>query len=461
MTRIVARASAELRTIPGIRNVGGQVGRAVTSDQVVGVNAGELWISIDREADYGRTVAAVEAVIDGYPGLRRAVVTYTSSRIDQVLGQPEPDVVVRLYGQDAAVLGSKAEEVRQELSEIGGLADVAVVGQDYEPTLQIEVDLAAAQRYGLRPGDVRRATATLLSGIEVGFLFEAQKVFEVVVWGVPELRQSLTSIRNVPIQAPGGQFVTLGEVADVRIGSAPSVVSREGVFRYVDVGASVAGRDLDAVLGDVEARVSEIQFPLEHRAEIMGAAAGRQADLRLLLVVTVAAAIGMMLLLQASFGRWRPASFLLVSLPCATVGAVLAGIASGGFFSIGIIAGFLGVVAIAVRQGLLMMSRLQRLEREREGSLRPDLILDGARERLAPILSTAIGTAVAMAPLFALSGRPGLEILGPMALVIVAGLVTSTLFALFVVPAGYLLAGPSPEPDAATLLAEQPGFSPA
>ncbi len=461
MRRVAARAGAELRSIPGVQNVGGQVGRAVTSDQVVGVNAGELWISIDPTADYDTTVAAVQDAVDGYPGLAIKMQTYTSERIDSVLATPEDDVVVRLYGQDSTLLRAKAGEVSEAMAGIDGLTAVGMEAQVDEPTLQIEVDLAAAEQFGLRPGDVRRATTTLLSGLEVGLIFEEQKVFEVVVWGVPELRHSISTIRDLPIQAADGSYVRLGDVARVEVGASPSVINREGVFRYVDVGATLSGRDLGAVLRDVDTKIAAIDFPFEYRAEVFGAAADRQATLTRIVAVTIAALIGILLLLQAAFVSWRRAVVLLVTLPAAMTGAIVGAYLVGGIASIGVIAGSVAVLAFAVRHSILMVDRYQRLEREPGAEFGLDLILGGAQERLAPILTTAAVVALVVAPFVVLGSASGLEILRPMAVVVLGGLATSTLFALFVVPAVIFRTGPSAAPETETQPIEQPGLSPA
>ena len=459
MNRIAARAGAELRAIPGVRNVDGHIGRAITSDEVVNVNSAEMWVSIDPGADQDATLAAVQAVVDGYPGLGRAVGTYTTERTSEVLGSPDRDVVVRVYGQDDAILRGKADEVGTALADVGGLVDVAVELPIVEPTLHIKVNLEAARAHGLKPGDLRRTAATLLSGIQVGSLFEDQKVFEVVVWGVPELRQSLTSIRELPVQTQTGTEIRLGDVADIHVAGSPAAIKREGVFRYIDVTASVSGRDLGSVLADVSNRVEQIPFPLEYRAEILGAAAERQATLVRILALVAAAAIGMLLLLQSAFASWRRAALLFVALPTALVGAALGAIVSGGAVSIGVIAGLVGVLTIAARGAVVMVVRYQDLERSRD-ALEPELIIEGARERLAPIVVTTVATALAMAPFAILGGLPGLEIVRPMAIVVLAGLPTSLVFTLFLVPAVYLRSGPSPEPDAALQLVDQPGLSP-
>ena len=461
MNRIAARAGAELRSISGVRNVGGHVGRAVTSDQVVGIDAGALWISIDPAADYDATIAAVEDVLAGYPGLALKLQTYTSERIGSILAAPKDDVVVRVYGQDAGILRAKAAEVSEALTGVDGLTGVAMEAQVDEPTIQIEVDLAAAERYGLKPGDIRRASTTLLSGLLVGLIFEEQKVFEVVVWGVPELRESVTSIRQLPIRAADGSYVALGDVARVEVGASPSVVKREGVFRYVDVGATVSGRDLGAVLRDVDSKVAGIDFPFEYRAEVIGAALEHRATMFRVLAVALAAIIGILLLFQAAFVSWRRAVVLLVTLPAAMIGTVIGALLVGGLMSIGVVAGAIAVLAFAVRHGILMVDRYQRLEREPGAEFDPDLILSGAQERLTPVLTTAAVAALFVAPFVILGAIPGIEILRPMAVVVLCGLATSTLFALFVVPAVIYRTGPSVEPEPETQPIEQPSLSPA
>lgn len=462
MNRILARAGAELRAIAGIRNVGGHVGRAITSDQVVNTNAAELWISIDPAADYRSTVAAVEEVVAGYPGLGRAVTTYSADRINDVLADTDQDFVVRLYGQDQAVLRAKAEEVRQALAGIDGVVDPAVDGVADEPTLEVQVDLSAAESHALKPGDIRRATTSLLSGIEVGFLFEDQKVFEVVVWGEPELRHSLTSVGDLLIDTPSGVPVRLAEVADVRIAPTPTVIRREGVMRILDVGAYVEGRDFGAVMADVDSRLAAIEFPLEYHAEVRGVAAERQADQLRLLVAVVAAAIGIFLLLQAVFASWRLAAMTIITLPTALVGGVLAGyVAGSGSLSLGALAGFAVVLAIAGRNGIVATVHYQHLERTEGETERLALILRGARDRLAPIVLTATATAVSVAPFVLMGDLPGFEIVRPMAAVILGGLVTSTLLSLFIVPAIYLRSGPSAEAAPSVRPVEQPALSPA
>jgi Cu/Ag efflux pump CusA len=462
LQRIAARAGTELRAVPGVRNVGGHIGRAVTSDQVVGTDAGAIWVTIDRAADHAATERAIEDVLAGYPGLSLRLATYTSERIDAVLDSPQRDVVVRVYGQEQGVLRQKADEVSAALASVPGLRDVAVDLPVDQPTLEIEVDLPAAERLGLKPGDVRRATTTLLSGLEVGLIFEEQKVFQVVVWGAPEVRTSLDTIRDLPIQTGSGAYVPLSQVAHVEIAPSQSVVQREGVFRYLDIGGTVSGRDLGAVLNDVHGAVAGIAFPFEYRAEVLGSAAERQALLYRLLAVIAGVIVGILLLFQAAFSSWRRATGVLLTLPAGLLGGVAVIWLLGGTVTIALVAGLIAVAAFAVRHGILMVEGYQRLERAPGAAFDPDLILEGAQARFSPLLSSAAVVALVVAPMAVLGGEAGLEMLRPMAAVAIGGLVTTTLVALFVLPVVVLSTGPSPEPESeGRPLVDQPSLSPA
>ena len=447
MSRITAQASNELRSIPGVRSVGAHVGRAVMSDEVANVNSSDIWVNIDRGADYDATVAAVREVVAGYPGLRLDVRTYLDERMGEALSGSDRAMTVRIYGPDLEILRKKAEEVRQLLSGISGVVDPRVEPQVQEPQVEVQVDLAAAQRYGIKPGDVRRAAAALLSGIEVGNLFEDQKVFEVLVVGVPEVRHSLTSIRELLIETPGGRQIRLDDVADVRITPTASVVRREGISGRIDVGANVRGRDPGAIAADIQRALQSVEFPREYHPELIGEYAEQQAAQNRLFGLGIAAAIAVFLLLQAAFGTWRLAAVSFLALPSALVGALLAAFVGGGVISLGSLAGFLAVLAIAARNGIVLVKHYQRLERDEGETFGAGLVLRGARERLVPTLATALATGLALVPFVVAGDIAGYEIAHPMAVVIVGGLVTSTLLNLFVVPAIYLRFGPSPEPE--------------
>jgi CzcA family heavy metal efflux pump len=438
MARITTLASRDLRSIPGVRNVAANIGRAVLGDQVVDVNSAQFAVSIDPAADYDATVAAIRKVVVGYPGIRSDVQTYLKEKTRQVQTGSSDDIVVRISGPDLGVLRSKAAEVRQALSQIDGAVDVHTELQTEQPQVDIEVDLAKAQRYGLKPGDIRRAASTLVAGIEAGSLFEEQKVFQVMVWGTPQARHSLSSIRDLLIDTPSGGQVRLGDVADVRIAPTPNLIQHETVSRRIDVGLNVRGRDPEAVVSDIKQRLSGIKFPLEYRAAVLGEYQDRQADQRRLLGFGIASAIGVFLLLQAAFGSWRLAALAFFTLPSALLGGVLAAFATGSGISLASLLGLLAVFGIAARNSIMLIKHYQHLEQHEGAPFGPDLVLRGTRERLAPILMTALAAGLALVPLVIFGDIPGQEIVRPMAIVILGGLVTSTVLNLFIVPALYL-----------------------
>ena len=439
--RIVTRASRELRAIPGVRNFGSHIGQALLAEETVGVNFGENWISIDPSADYDETVAAIEKVVHSYPGLFRNVETYLNERIDEVLSGSSQTFIVRIYGPDLKGIHAKADEVKQALSGIDGLVDLNVQLQSEVPQVQVKVDLAKAQQYGLKPGDVRRAAATLMAGEEVGDLFRDGKAYDVNVWSTPETRTSLSSIRDLPIDTPSGGYVRLGDVADVYIAPAQSVIYRENDSRRIDVGANVEGRDIGSVAEDIENQLHQIQFPLGYHAEVIGEYAERQAAQNRLLLFGIAAAIGVFLILLESFGNLRLAVLGFLTLPSALVGGLLAAYLTGGEISLGSLVGFLTVFGIAARNKIMLINHYQHLERYEGETFGLRLALRGASERLSPILMTALATGLALVPLVITGDIPGHEIEYPMAIVILGGLITSTLLNLFVVPSLYLSFG--------------------
>jgi Cu/Ag efflux pump CusA len=335
--------------------------------------------------------------------------------------------------------------------------------QSQEPSVEIEVDLAAAQKAGIKPGDVRRAAAVQLSGVTVGNIFEEQKVFDVTVWSTPATRHSLGNIADLLIDTPGGGKVRLGDVASVKLVPSPTVIRHADVSRYVDVTAAVRGRPLDAVTQDVQERLRGIQFPLEHHAAVRGAYAAQRQQRQRVLSLAVAAAIVVLLLLQAAFASWRLAWLVFLSLPLDLVGGALAALAFNGgeLTSLGSFAGLFTVLAIAVRNGVLLVGHLQRLQREQGAESEEseeELVLRGTRERFAPTALTALAVGLPLVSLLLLGSIPGLEVVRPLAVVILGGLVTTTLVGLLLVPILYLRLAPRTQPETSEAV---PRLSPA
>lgn len=458
MTQIAARLSRELRSLPGVDNVGAHVGRAVTGDRIVDVNSGDVWVSLESGADYDATVRRVEGTVAGVRGARGDVVTsaqqmvrdvgalkegenpVTGNGLDVLTGSDRP-LVVRVYGENLDVLRNEAAKVRQLMSRIDGVVDPRIEQPVVQPTVEIEVDLDKARRLGIKAGDVRRAEATLVQGLLVGSVFEQQKVFDVVVKGTPETRQSVESIRNLLLDRPGGGHVRLGEVADVQVVDRPISINRESVSRRLDVAADVSGRSLDAVAGELEDRIRGSVFPLEYHAEVLKQTTAAEINTSMMIATAVAAAIAALLLLQAAFRSWRLAALAFLTLPVALLGGALAAVIDGGELLLGSLLGLLALLTVTTRHGLVLIRHFQDLERLEGEPFAASLIRRGAGERLGPVLTTTSALAAAAVVLVLVGPRPGLEIVNPMASVLLGGLVTTTLLSLFVLPALYLRFG--------------------
>jgi CzcA family heavy metal efflux pump len=445
MTRIVSAAAAELESLDGVRNVGSHVGRAITSDQVVGASSGEIWVSISEGADYDSTRNGIQAVVDGYPGFATEIVTYPEERVTDVLAGPERDLTVRVYGENPEVLRAEAEKLLGVVGGIDGVRDPQLDLPVLEPTIEVQVDLAKAEANGVNPGDIRRTAATMVSSLFVGALFQDQKVFEVVVWSTPETRASLTDIQELPIEKPDGSLVELQEVADIRIEGNPSVIRREAISRYLDITADISGRSHGAVADDLKPLLRQAEMPLEYHAEVLEGNNGLKGQDNQGVPFAIAAGIGIFLLLQLGLASWRLAALFMVSVPAALAGGVVAAlIFQGGDLSIGSYAGFFALIALVARNTLVLARRYQSLQER--GVESHDAVLTGAQERIIPMLVTVSATALAFLTLIVTGDVFGHEILTPMATVILGGLVTSSLYTLFIVPTLYMRFAPSSEP---------------
>jgi Cu/Ag efflux pump CusA len=317
------------------------------------------------------------------------------------------------------------------------------------------VDLDKAKQHDIVPGDVRRAAATLLSGIRVGTLFDEQKVFDVVVWGTLGIRHDLQAVQNLPIDTRGGGRVRLGDVASVGIAENPTVIQHESVSRSLDVTADVSGRDLSAVEADIERQLQGIAFPIEYHAELVPDFSEGLAEDREAVWFAVAAVIAIFLLMQTGVGSWRLAPVLTVLLPLSLVGGALAVLLTGRAISMGSVAGFLGVLGIAARHAVMQVKHAQNLERREGATFGRELVDRVARERFSTVLTSAVATALVFAPLAIMGPIAGLELVQPMAVVILGGLVSASLFSLFIVPAMHSRFGSSSETDVLIALDEE------
>jgi CzcA family heavy metal efflux pump len=436
MDRVTILASKELRAVPGVRNFGSHIGRAEVADEVVGPNFTELWISLDEDVDYQSTVDRVQEIVDGYPGLQRDLLTYLRERIKEVLTGASASIVVRVFGPDLDELRRTAGDVARVMADVPGVSDLKVEAQVLVPQIEVRLKPEAAQRFALTANDVRRAAGAFIKGNKVGEVYHEQKIFDVAVWGVPEVRRDLASLRSLLIETRSGGHVPLGDVADVRIVSTPNEIKREGASRRIDITCNARGRDLGSTAREIRDRVSQLPFKLGYHPEFLGEYKAQAESRRQIMLLSLLSFGGIVLLMYAEFRAWRLVVLVMSCFVFALVGAV-AGAWLGGGISLGSLIGLITVLGLSVRNGIMLISHYRHLELHEAEPFGDSLILRGAEERLAPILMTALTTALALAPLVFAGNRPGNEIEHPMALVIFGGLATSTMMNLFLLPALY------------------------
>jgi Cu/Ag efflux pump CusA len=451
MTTAVTETTEALKAVPGVESVGAHVGRAITGDQIVDVNSSDLWVRIGSDADYDATLSGVENVLAGRTGMSHQIEGYAGQRIravgavsqgndeagadlDALTGTSHP-LVVRVYGEDLTVMRAKAEEIRSLVAGIPGVVNPRTLLPQTQESVEIQIDMARAQALGLKPGDVRRAEATLVQGIQVGSIFEGQKVFDVIVMGTPATRNNVESIRNLIIDTPTGGHVRLADLAEVRVRQTPTVIERDAVARRLDVVADLDGLSVSGAAEAARAAISGVEFPLEHHAEVLTVSTDSELDATRVIWFAIGALLAVFLLLQAACRSWRLGALAMLSLPAALAGTAFVVLVQG--LSLGAVAGGLAIVGVAATNALLLFRGAQ------QRGLEPGIALNAAvhhaaRSRLSGVVGSAICIGLMALPFALMGPRAGLEILHPMSVAVLAGLVSSTLIALFALPAIFL-----------------------
>ncbi len=435
MTAEVKGAVAAVRGIAGVQSAVAHVGRAITADQIVDVNSAQMWVRLQQGVDRATAFSAVSASVSSRPGLQVSVDTFRGSRLaavggltgglsgsarqslDVVTGNATP-LVVRVYGEDPQVLLSKAKEIQKGLAAARGVVDPRVVAPTTQQAIEITVDLDKAKASAIKPGDVRRAEAILVQGIQVGSVFQGQKVFDVLVVGDDSARASVDAVKALWIDAPSGGHVRLSDVADVRTADVPVVIERDSVARFVDVLAGVDG-DFGAAAASAQAVVDQISFPLEHHAKVRAHSTAQEMNLGYVVAIALVALASFLVVMQAAAASWSGGALgLAATLAAASGGAVVVAMVG---LTIGSLLGLIVLIGVGARYALWSVHRSG-------GEF-------GADPSDAPTARVVLGTSAAafllVLPGAFMAGRPGLEAVGEFAWTIMAGLVTATVVGLF------------------------------
>jgi len=450
LDRLAARTSRELAALPAVGDVAATVGRAVSSDQIVSTNSAEIWVTIKPGAAYDSAVSQVRAIADDMPGVAGTVSTYESDSMGGVLAAAPSAVTVRLYGADYGELARLGRQVEAAMTQIGGLGPPQMQLPAGQPTLSIAVNLAAATRNGVKPGDIRREAATLLSGLTVGNVFEQQKVFDVVVLGTPAVRSNLSSVSNLLLDTVNGGHARLGSLAKVSVATEPEDITHDEMSPYVDVTARLSGGSLGSAMTAMANGLGRATFPLGYSAVVMGQPASPGISAVRLAGYLIAVLLVILLLVQAATGSWRLALLVLAALPVPVAAGILTALALGMQDSLAAMAGLLGVLAIALQQAFRVTAALSRGSPAQHGPRTTDALVDVAADASGPVVVAAAAAAVALLPFIVMGDVAGIELLSTAAAVILMGLVVATLLNTLVLPVACLRLGQAPDSDAGT-----------
>ncbi len=443
MKRLGTQISAELLKIPQIQSLEEQIGRAEGGEDTWGSHRGEMHIELKPTAgeDQEKVQDAIRETLKKFPGVESEVLTFLGDRIGETISGETAQVVVNIFGDDLDVLDEKANEVAAALNKVPGAADVQVSAPPGAPRVMIKLRPDRLTQFGFRPLEVLEAVRTAYQGDVVAQTYEGEKVFDVTVILEPAARQQPESIGNLLISNPQGARMPLKQLADVFLTTGRYAILHDGARRRQTITCNPAGRDVASFVADAQKQIeSQVKFPAGVYAEFSGAAQEQKQAQTELLLHSLAATAGIILLLAVVF---RKASYLLLvlaNLPFALVGGVLAIFLVGyfgegqGSLSLGTLVGFVTLFGITMRNSIMMISHFEHLVNEEKLPWGIETALRGATERLIPILMTALVTALGLLPLALGSGEAGREIEGPMAIVILGGLVTSTALNLLVLP---------------------------
>ncbi len=429
--------TGELLKIRDVQSVAQQIGRAEMADDVWGTHYSEVYIAL-KSLDGDRVEKAESAIRETFrkfPGVSFSVKAFLGERIEEIISGSTAQVVIKVFGDDLDDIDRTARDIAGVVSATKGSADVLIETPAGTPQMMIKLRPERLKQFGFQPVNVLEAIQTAYQGAVAGQVYEGNRVFDLLVILSPEQRQEPESVGLLNVQNAEGLRVLLRELADVYESTGRYSVSHEGTRRRQMVSCNVNGRDLKSFVEEVSRSIkTKIKLPTGVYTNFGGVSEARAQAQNELITYSLIAGVGILLLLSIVFGNVKNTLLILVNLPFALVGGVLAAFFTGGDMSIGSMVGFVTLFGITMRNSIMMVSHFEHLVRYEGQTWGLDTAIRGASERLNPILMTAIVTALGLLPMAWGSGQPGREIDGPMAIVILGGLVTSTALNLLVLP---------------------------
>jgi Cu/Ag efflux pump CusA len=435
--RLGKRVTAQLLQDPYVRSVSQEVGRAENGEDIDGPQSSEFHVELKplNGKDPNVVQSEIRVRLRQFPGAAFSIESPLGERMEETLSGVGAQFVIDIFGNDLEALDEKAAEVRQVLEKVPGAVDVNLTAQPGLPEMTVRLRPERLLQYGFRPTEVLDAVQTAYAGAIVSQIYQGNQIFDVSVILDKNDRRNPETIGRLQLRNSVGTLIPLRELADIQLSRGRYAVLHEGAQRLQQVTCNVAGRDVASFAAEVKRKVAaRISFPTGMFAVYAGAAQAQAQERHDLLVHSLLAGAGIILLLAVLFGSPRKVLLILANLPFALVGGVLAVFATGGSLSVGSLVGFVTLFGISLRNSIMLVSHYEHLVREEGMIWGPEAAMRGAAERLLPILMTALVTALGLLPLAMGAGAAGREIEGPMAIVILGGLITSTALNLLVLP---------------------------
>lgn len=436
--KIGRQAEEILMSVPEIKNVARKTGRAELDEHALGVNVSEIEAPFELDGrSHAELAKDIREKLSAISGANIEIGQPISHRIDAMLSGTQAAIAIKLFGNDLNVLYQKANEIKDEISDVEGLQDLNVEQLIDRPEIKITPRPHLLARFGMTEPQFNEYVSIMMGGEKVGTVYEADRSFNLTLRGKDTSRDTMEALRNMVITTSGGREVLLSDVADIESSSGPNSVSRENVKRKIVISGNAAGRDVGSVMDDIRRRINEsVSLPEDYHIEYGGQFESEREASRLLLLTSLLSILVIYLLLYMEFKDAKESAVILLNLPFALIGGVLVLRFTSGEISIPALIGFISLFGIATRNGMLLISRYNLLMSQ--GLSLHESVIKGSADRMNPILMTALTSALALIPLAARGDLPGNEIQSPMAAVILGGLITSLLLNAFIIPIAYL-----------------------
>ena len=442
--------------VPEVISTGRRTGRAELDEHAEGVHYTEIDVDLKELSRTREEILAdIREKLAVVPGVTSNVGQPISHRLDHLQSGVRAQIAVKLFGDDLQVLRSKAEEIRNAINTVEGATDVSIERQVLIPQIRFNIDRAKAAQYGLQPGEITNILETALNGRTVSQALDGARRYDVVVRFDDASRSSLDALKNVTIDTPNKTQIPISAVATIENLPGPNQILRENSKRRIVIGSNVAGRDLGSVAQEIRQKIAtQVSFPEGYFVEYGGQFEATREATQTLSLLTVFSLVAIFFLLIKALGDWRSALQVMINIPLALIGAVIALQLMGGVFSIATLVGFISLVGITSRNGIMMISHYLYLMREEGEDFTEEMIIRGSLERLVPVMMTALTAGLSLLPLAIAADAPGKEILHPLAVVVLGGIITSTLLDQLVTPAVFFKFG---KPSADRIIAEREG----